>query len=446
MPNLKKAYRGSIFFFKDSARFETVPRSKEEDLGQNQHQYVYLEDGLLIVENGKVAAVGDYADLKNQVLDLPVTDYQGKLITAGFIDTHLHATQTGVVAAYGEQLLEWLNNYVFPTESIYKDPEAARKDLHFFLDQLMKNGITTAVAYGPLFYDAADVFFEELTRRKLRFITGNTMMDSNAPDYLKLPTQENYDIAQKLIHKWHNKERISFCITPRFSLSCSESLMEMSGSLKKAYPDAYLQTHLDENLAEIEAVQKHFPWSKSYLDVYDHFGLVTDRSVFGHCIHLKKSELELMKERNGIIASCPTSNNFLGSGLFNWAQTAKYTTNITFGSDWSAGNSLSMFRILDDAYKVSMLTGHKLPSMLRLYLSTLGSARALHLDDKIGNLAVGKEADFIVIDPNATDVLRYRNAQVNDIFELLFIIMSLADERNIHATYILGEPAYINPS
>lgn len=440
------AYRGRIFYFKDSSTFNTIPSSKGVDKSFHEHSYCYLEDGILIVDDqGKISGVGQYADMKKDLEGINVVNYKGKLITPGFIDTHNHATQSTVVAAYGEKLLEWLNNYVFPAESHYKDDDHARTDLNFFIDQMLKNGTTTAVSFGPLFYDATNIFFEELQKRNMRFITGNTMMDDNSPEYLRLPAKENYDIAKKLIHKWHNKHRLSFCVTPRFGLSCSEQMLDMCGALAKEHQDVYIQTHLDENVNEIKATHEKFPWSKHYTDVYDHFGLVTDRAVFGHCIHLTEQELAIFKEKKAIIASCPTSNNFLGSGLFNFQRTSKYTERITFATDWGAGNTLSMLRVMDDAYKVAMLSGFKLPSMMRWYVCTLGAARALQMEDKIGNFEVGKEADFIVIDPDASPILKYRNNQVDDIFELLFIMMSLAGEENIAATYIMGKPVYINP-
>lgn len=438
-------YRGKIFYFKDMADFSNLPKKKAEGLGENylNSQYVFIEDGLLIVGSGKIIDVGNYADLKHKHDDLKIVDYHNKLITPGFIDTHQHSTQSAIVAAYGEKLLEWLESYVFPSESAYSDPAFARKNLNFFLDQLIKNGTTTAVSYGPLFYDATDIFFEELNKRKMRFITGNVMMDVNSPDKLILSTQENYDNMQKLIQKWHHKNRLSFSITPRFALSCSEKLLELCGDLKKKHSDLYIQTHLDENLAEVDAVKKAYPWSKHYMDVYDHFGLVTDKTVLGHCIHLTDSELELFKSTGAIISTCPLSNNFLGSGLFNFGKVSQYTHKITLGTDWGAGNSLSMFAVLDDFYKVGMLNSFKIPSMFRWYMATLGAAKALHLDDKIGSFKPGKEADFIVIDPYASPYLKYRLQHADNIFDFLFILMTIADDRNIHATYIYGEPAYL---
>lgn len=441
--NKKTAYRGSIFYFKDSACMENLPR-KIEELTSSNGQYVYIEDGVLIVAAGKIHKVGAHTELKDELTDMKVVDYKNKIITPGFIDTHQHATQSGIVAAYGEKLLEWLENYVFPGESVYNDKDIARKELNFFLDRLLKNGTTTAVSYGPLFYDATNILFEELDKRNMRFITGNILMDMNSPDYLKLSTQENYDNCKKLLEKWHNKNRLSYCISPRFALACSEKMLELCGDLKKQFPDAYIQTHLDENLAEVAEVKKLYPWSKNYLDVYHHFGLTSDRTVFGHCVHITDDELKLLRDTKGIISWCPLSNNFLGSGLFNAENAFKFTDNITLGTDWGGGNSLSMFAVMDDAYKVSMLKSYKLPSMVRWYMATLGAAKALHLDDKIGNFTVGKEADFIVIDPDASEYMKYRREKVNNLYELLFILMTLGDEINIKATYILGEPAYIH--
>lgn len=436
----KIAYRGAIFYFRDSATFENLPRA---DKTAGTEHYVYHEDGILVVESGKVKEVGSYADMKNKISDITIVDYKDKLITPGFIDTHQHAAQSAIVAAYGEKLLNWLDQYVFPSESMYSDANIARKELNFFLDQLVMNGTTTAVSYGPLFYEATDIFFEELQRRNMRFITGNIMMDRNSPDTLRLSTQENYDISKKLIKKWHNKDRLSFCLSPRFAISSTDQQLELCGALKKEHPDLYIQTHLDENINEVKETKKLFPWSKNYLDIYDHFGLNDRKSVFGHCIHLTDPELELLKKSQAVIAWCPISNNFLGSGMFDLARVIKYTTNITLGSDWGGGNTLSMFAVMDDAYKVAMLKNYKLASMVRWFFATLGAARALQLDDKIGNFEIGKEADFIVIDPSATLYMKYRREKVTDIFETLFILMTLGCDPNIHATYIYGKPAYI---
>jgi guanine deaminase len=436
--NNRVAYRGMIFYFKNTATLDNIPTKKHEA----NSQYVFIEDGVLIVNAGKIEKAGEYSELSDEINHIDLIDYSNKLITPGFIDTHQHATQSAIVAAYGEKLLEWLECYVFPGESLYSDEEQARKELNFFLDELIKNGTTTAVSYGPLFYEAANIFFEELSNRNMRFITGNILMDKNSPDTLRLSTQQNYDNCQKLLVKWHNHKRLSYCLSPRFALACSSEMLELCSSLKNEYPDCYIQTHLNENVAEVAEVAKTYPWSQNYLDVYNHYHLVTDKTILGHCIHMKAEELELIQKTGAIISWCPVSNNFLGSGLFDYKKAINYTENITLGTDWGGGNTLSMFAVLDDAYKVSMLKSIKLPSMVRWYLATFGAARALKLDDKIGNFEPGKEADFIVIDPEASSYLKYRGEKIVDIFDLLFILMTLGSEINIYATYIYGQQAY----
>ena len=429
-------YRGTLFYFREDAELTNFCGEKKEDA-----RYVhFIEDGILVVEDGLIKEAGEYRELIKKYAGCPLTDYSGSLITPGFIDTHLHVTQSRIVAAYGEKLLEWLNNYVFPAEAAYTDPEVARKDINFFLTQLLKNGTTTACGYGPLRFEATDILFEELDRRNMRFISGNNMQDRNSPDYLCLSTEENLDVAERIIKKWHgNGGRQHYSLTPRFAYAASEELMEGAGVLKKQYPDIYIQTHIDENLAEIDGIKKLFPWSKNYLDVYDRFGLVTDKSIFGHCLYVTPEEYECLHDRQAIISSCPISNNFLGSGQFNFEKMMKYTDRITLGSDWAAGNTLSMMAVMDEFYKVSLLQDFKVYSMTRWFLATLGAAKSLGLDQYIGSFASGKEADFIVINPNADDVVKYRFNQVDDIFEMLFIIMTLGDSRLIQDTYVYGQ-------
>lgn len=440
--NHKIAYRGTLFYFKDTANLENLPVFRDISVDEEDKQYVYLDDGVLVVENGLIIAVGPYSELKPELDGVTLVNFGNKIITPGFIDTHQHAAQSSIVAAYGEKLPGWLEDYVFPGESKYQDPEVAKKDLNFFIEQLLRNGTTTAVSYGPLFEEATDIFFQELNKRNMRFITGNILMDDDAPDSLRLSTRENYDICRKMINKWHGTNRLSFAISPRFALCCSPELLELCGALKKEFPDTYIQTHLDENLDEIKAVKKRFPDQKNYLDVYHHFGLCTDRTIFGHCIHTTPAELSLFKETGAIMSWCPLSNNFLGSGLFDYGRASSYCNKITLGTDWGAGNCLSMFAVMDDAYKVSMLNSVKLPSMVRWYMCTFGAAKALQLDDRIGTFKPGMEADFIVINTDASSWLKYRREMVNDIFELLFILMTLGSEVNIFATYILGKAAY----
>ena len=430
-----KLFRGAIFYFTKEASLYPFTGDKELD----SRFFHYIENGLLAVENGIVMEAGEYRDLVKKYEGSELKDYTGCLITPGFIDTHLHITQSGIVAAYGEKLLKWLESYVFPREALYHNEDEAREDITFFLEQLLKNGTTTACGYGPLTFEATDIVFDELSTRNMRFIAGNTMQDMNSPEYLKLSTKDNIQVTEKMITKWRGKGRLHYALTPRFAFSCTEELLDTAGQMKKQYPDLYIQTHINENLNEIKAIKEMYPWSKNYLDVYDKFGLVTDTSIFGHCIHVTGPEYECFRDRKAIISSCPISNCFLGSGLFNFKKTMKYTDRITLGTDWAAGTTLSMLAVMDEFYKVSLLQDFRVYTMTRWFLSTLGAAKALGLDGYIGSFEPGREADFVVINPGADDIVKYRTEMVDDIYEMLFIIMTLGNVTLIKDTYVFGK-------
>ena len=429
-----KLYRGAIFFFTKEASLYPFTGDKELD----SRFFHYIEDGILAVENGLVKEAGEYSDLVKKYAGSELKDYSGCLITPGFIDTHLHITQSGIVAAYGEKLLKWLESYVFPREALYHNEDEAREDITFFLEQLLKNGTTTACGYGPLTFAATDIVFDELSIRNMRFIAGNTMQDMNSPEYLKLSTKDNIEATEKMIKKWRGKGRLHYALTPRFAFSCTEELLDTTGQMKKQYPDLYIQTHINENLNEIKAIKEMYPWSKNYLDVYDKFGLVTDTSIFGHCIHVTEPEYECFRDRKAIISSCPVSNCFLGSGLFNFKKMMHYTDRITLGTDWAAGTTLSMLAVMDEFYKASIIQDFRVYTMTRWFLATLGAAKALGLDEYIGSFEPGREADFVVIDPGADDIVKYRTEMVDDIYEMLFIIITLGNGTLIKDTYVFG--------
>jgi len=272
----------------------------------------------------------------------------------------------------------------------------------------------------------------------MRFIAGNTMQDMNSPEYLKLSTKDNIEATEKMIKKWRGKGRLHYALTPRFAFSCTEELLDTTGQMKKQYPDLYIQTHINENLNEIKAIKEMYPWSKNYLDVYDKFGLVTDTSIFGHCIHVTEPEYECFRDRKAIISSCPVSNCFLGSGLFNFKKMMHYTDRITLGTDWAAGTTLSMLAVMDEFYKASIIQDFRVYTMTRWFLATLGAAKALGLDEYIGSFEPGREADFVVIDPGADDIVKYRTEMVDDIYEMLFIIITLGNGTLIKDTYVFG--------
>ena len=424
--------RGSILHFtQDPSQVEKAEQS-----------YQFFEDGLLEVNNGKVVRVVPFSEAQLSVKQ-GVVDYRGKLILPGFIDTHIHYPQTEMIAAYGEQLLEWLETYTFPTERQFKDKAYANKIAKFFINELLKNGTTSALVFGTVHPESVDALFEKASTVNMRLIAGKVMMDRNAPEYLLDTAETSYQETKALIQKWHNKGRAQYAITPRFAPTSSPEQLAVAGRLKKEFPDAYVHTHLSENKNEIAWVKSLFPERNGYFDVYDFYGLTGDRSIFAHSIHLTDDEWSRFNETNSVISFCPTSNLFLGSGLFKLDVAQKNDVRVGLGTDVGAGTSFSMLETLNEAYKVMQLQGKKLSAWQGLYLATLGGAQALAIDNYVGNFQVGKEADFIVLDWAATDLQRLRQSSAVNLEDKLFALMMLGDERNLHATYLAGDLVYI---
>jgi guanine deaminase len=409
----------------------------------------YIPDGLLIVRDGYVAAAGAYDDLQASLEALSLVDYSGKLITPGLIDTHIHYPQTEMMAAYGEQLLEWLNLYTFPTERQFRDQSYAFKIASLFLDELLKNGTTTALVFAAVFPESVDAFFEAAAARNLRMISGKVMMDTNCPDYLCDTAQSSYDQSKALIQKWHRRGRLLYAVTPRFAGTSTEAQLKLAAQLLDEFPDVYLHTHLSENVNEVAWIKELFPHYGGYLDVYDKTGLVRERSLFAHGVQLTDAEFQRLSEAKAAISFCPTSNLFLGSGLFpiERAKSLEHPIKVGLGTDVGAGTSFSLLQTANEAYKVAQLRGQKLSAYKALFLATLGGARALCLEDTLGNFAPGKEADFIVLDPQATPLLALRNQaglppDVESLADLLFSLLIMGDDRAIAATYVMGKLAY----
>ncbi|PZU94200.1 MAG: guanine deaminase [Pseudanabaena sp.] len=412
----------------------------------------YFADALLVVADGKVLEIGNYTDLRPKYADIPITNYSDRLIVSGFIDTHIHFPQTEMIAAYGEQLLEWLSTYTFPTERKFSDRNYAQKISSIFLDELLKNGTTTALVFAAVFPQSVDAFFEEAQSRNLRMIAGKVMMDRNAPDFLTDTAESSYIETKQLIEKWHKCDRLLYAVTPRFAITSTSEQLSNAGKLLAEFPDVYLHTHLSENVKEVEAVAELFPDSKGYLDVYDQAGLVTELSIFAHGVQLTEAEFSRLSEAKAAIAFCPTSNLFLGSGLFKLekAKSTETPVKVGMGTDVGAGTSFSMLRTASAAYQVAQLRSQKLSAFQALFLATLGGAMALCLEDKLGNFEVGKEADFVVLNLRSTSIMELRNqsfdvsnpltlAQISD---QLFATLIMGDDRAIAATYIMGEIAY----
>ena len=431
--NTVKAVRGSLF---DIKKVVDTP----EEIFDNVR---FFEDGLLLIENGKIKWSGEWLDGKHMIPDgVRVRNYAGKIIVPGFIDTHIHYPQTEMIGAYGEQLLEWLDNYVFPTEAKYKNKEYAREMSEFFIKELLRNGTTTALVFGSVHPESVDALFETAYKQNMRLIAGKVMMDRNAPEDLIDTPESSYTDSKALIDKWHKKGRLLYAVTPRFAPTSSPEQLAVAGQLKREYPDTYMHTHLCENKNEIAWVKSLFPENDTYLDVYHQYGLTGSRSMFAHSIHLEDSEWDCLKETDSAVSFCPTSNLYLGSGLFKLSEAWRRKVKVGLGTDVGAGTSFNMLQTLNEAYKVQQLQHQKLPAFEAFYLATLGSAKSLELDDYIGNFDVGKEADFVVLNPCATPIqqLRYDNAK--DLAEKLFILITLGDDRSVYRTYVDGRNVY----
>ncbi|TRO36152.1 guanine deaminase [Pseudomonas sp. ALS1131] len=427
MSNTRKAYRASILH---SLADPTV-------VGVEQ-SYQYFEDGILLIENGKVAQVGAAAELLPKLTDVEVQHYRDALITPGFIDTHIHFPQTGMIASYGEQLLDWLNTYTFPTEKQFEDKAHASDVAAIFLKELLRNGTTTALVFGSVHPQSVDAFFEQADKLNLRMIAGKVLMDRNAPDYLTDTAETGYAESKALIERWHGKGRLHYAVTPRFAPTSTPEQLDLAGKLFGEYPDLYMHTHISENKAEVAWVKELFPARKGYLDVYDHHKLIGPRAVFAHGVHLCDEECKLLAETGSAVAFCPTSNLFLGSGLFDLNKLEEHGVRVGLGTDVGAGTSFSQLQSLNEAYKIMQLQGKKLDPFKSLYLATLGGANALYLDDKLGNFMPGKDADFLVLDYNATPLISYRMQQAKSLEERLFALTMLGDDRTVKETFAAG--------
>ncbi|WP_201618280.1 guanine deaminase [Psychrobacter urativorans] len=412
----------------------------------------YIPDGALVVDDvtglivdygSSQAMLADYGNANDGQKPVQIHDYQNKLIMPGFIDTHVHYPQIDMIAAYGEQLLDWLDNYTFVTEANFGDPKVAHDTARFFLNQLLANGTTSALVFSTSHPQSVEAFFTESQRLNTRMITGNVLMDQNAPAHLCVPAEQGIRDTQDIIDKWHERGRQHVAITPRFAITSTPEQLRMAGELYASYDSVYLQTHLAENRDEVAFVRELYPNHKGYLDVYEDMGLLGRRTTLAHGIYLEVSEYERLRETGTQIAHCPTSNLFLGSGLFDLPKTLSYT-GVSIATDVGAGTSLSMLTTLSEVYKVQQLQNNPLSAHQGLYQITLGNAQSLLLDDKIGNFMPKKEADFVVIDMAATELLERRMAQTKSLDERLFVLMMLGDDRVIEQTVVAGMSRYRN--
>ncbi len=403
---------------------------------------IYLEDGAVLVAGGRIQAVGEARDiLARAPQGAAVDDHSGCLVMPGFIDAHIHYPQTQVIGSYGAQLLDWLHNYTFVEEQKFADPVHCARIAEFFLDELIRCGTTTAMVYCTVHPQSVDAFFAAAERRGARMIAGKTMMDRDAPEALTDTAQRGYDESKALIARWRRRGRLDYAITPRFAITSSQAQLEAAGALADEFPEAYVQTHLDENEGEIDLVTRLFPGAQTYLEVYERAGLLGPRSVFGHCIHLAESEVAALAASRSVAAFCPTSNLFLGSGLFDQARLRNAGVRVALATDVGGGTSYSMLRTAAEGYKVLQLNRQSWPATEAFYSMTLGNARALSLNDRVGSIERGKEADLVVLDARATPAMAHRmETAKGDLDAELFALIMMGDDRAVRQTYVAGAP------
>ncbi|ACA17062.1 guanine deaminase [Methylobacterium sp. 4-46] len=405
--------------------------------------FVHHEDALILIEDGRIAAFAPYDPALLPPGVTPV-HYENALITAGFVDAHVHYPQVGMVGAFGEQLLAWLERYTFPAERAFADPAHAEAAARIFLREILRAGTTTASVYCTVHPHSVDALFAESERFNTLMVAGKVLMDSHAPDDLRDTVESGYEDSLALIRRWHGRGRQHYGVTPRYAGSCSAAQLDSAGALLRGHEGLFLQTHLSESPAEVAWVRDLFPARSSYLDIYAHAGLVRPRAIFGHGIHVGEEEFCTCHAAGAALAHCPTSNLFLGSGLFRLfdALDPRRPVRVAIGTDIGAGTSFSALRTLGEAYKVAALRGDALDGLRAFHLATLGGAAALHLDDRIGRIAPGYDADLCVLGLDATPFLAFRTARCERVEDLMFVLMTLGDERAVRATWVAGECVY----
>jgi len=402
--------------------------------------YSYVQDGGVLMQGGRITASGDYAGVAAQAGDATCVDHRPHLLMAGFIDAHIHFPQVQIVASWGSQLLDWLNDYTFPAEAEYTNAQHARAMAGKFCDLLTDHGTTTAVAFCSVHAASAEALFSEAADRNMRIVAGKTMMDRNAPDAVLDTPQASYDDSKALIARWHGKSRASYAITPRFAITSSPEQLDMAGALAAEHPDCFVQTHLSENHAEIAYTAQLYPAARDYLDVYEGFGLLGPCTLLGHAIHLKDREIGALAQTGAHPVFCPTSNLFLGSGLFDEAGLRARGIQSGIATDIGGGTSYSMLTTLNEGYKILQLQDQTLHTLRAFYWITRGNAEVLGMADRIGTLDPGTEADVVVVDARATPAMDLRMDRAAGLSEELFAIQMMGDDRAIVQTYIAGVP------
>jgi guanine deaminase len=402
----------------------------------------HIEGAAIVVDgDGRISWRGTFRDLPEHHCNLSVDDFGKQLILPGFVDAHIHFPQYRMLAAPAKDLLEWLNRYTFPEEARYASEDYANAAAEVFLNRLFAHGTTSALAFCSVHRQSADALFAAAQKYNMALVSGKTMMDRNAIPAVQDTAQQGAKESEALYHKWHGRNRLRYAVTPRFAITSTDAQLALSGELLKSLPDALMQTHISESAGEIALVKQLFPNARDYTDVYDQFGLLSERSLFAHGIHLSERECQRLSESGSTVVHCPTSNAFLGSGIMSMPHIQKTNRPVHLGvaTDIGGGTSYSMLATMAEAYKLQMLGGYK-PSIAELFhLATQGNAERLKIDHETGSLNVGKYADVIVLDPETTPVLKSRQEVSSSIEDVLFSLMILGDDRAVSATYVAGQ-------
>jgi len=406
----------------------------------------FERDALIVIEDGRIARFGPACESSAALPPGVALEAYGddSLVMPGFVDCHVHFPQIEIIGGGGVQLLDWLEKYTFPCEEQFADPNHAREAARVFFRECLRNGVTTSAVFGTVHAASVEALFEEALALGLRTVAGKALMDRNAPARLRDTAQTGYDSSKALIDRWHGRGRLSCAITPRFAATSSPEQLEAAGALRAAYPDCFVQSHIAENRREVEWIRELYPERIDYLDVYDHYGLAGPRAIYGHGIWLTERELHRCHETGTAIAHCPTSNFFLGSGCLDLRKmlAPERPVRVGLATDLGAGTSFSMLQTMSDAYKAAQLHGHPLSAANAFYLASRGAARALYLDDTVGSIAPGMEADLVVLDLKSTPLIDHRMRHASGLEETLFVQMTLGDDRAVRATYVGGEKVY----
>tara|TARA_R110000787_G_scaffold11003_10_gene36800 strand:- start:10869 stop:12161 length:1293 start_codon:yes stop_codon:yes gene_type:complete len=394
--------------------------------------------GGVLVAAGKIIAVGPASALRSAHPEATVHDYGDALLCPGFVDAHVHYPQTAIIASWGKRLIDWLNSYTFPEEMRLADPHYAARIAGRYLDLTLDHGTTTVCSFATVAPHSVDAIFTAAAQRGQRVVAGKTCMDRNAPEGLRDTAQSAYDDSKTLIERWHGKGRAGYAITPRFTPTSTPDQLAALGALWAEHPDCLMQTHLSEQLDEIAWVRDLVPGARDYLDTYEEHGLIGERALFGHAIHLEPRELDRLAETGAAVVHCPTSNTFIGSGLFDMAKLASRQIPVGLATDTGGGSSFSMLRTMAAAYEIGQLRGTPLHAAQLIWLATAGSARSLHLHDKIGSLTPGREADITVLDLASTPAIEQRSANADSVWDRLFATIMMGDDRAVQSVWVNG--------